>query len=305
MMKALDHSNCPEKCLWRRYHADLLKMENQKIFMGSEVKYTDIGTVRQTRLHSIDAHVSAAGGIGMVKERLSTLTRRLHNNLANEVFEGCRKEVIQNCGVICELKSLLEKIYQKGSAMVGLEETKTFLNAVRNITGSVATVDDGDLMNHYRMFVANLENLFIKSCKKIDRLILDSKEIIQSILKKENIALFRNAKVIIHLTCVACVKVSVESVVESLVSRYEKHFDSSRQPTKQHSLDEIIIAENEPLLHHADEILERAMNQYWRVANRDGKWHFLLRTEDTHSYIGNCSSRVVVGKVVGEVVGPT
>ena len=157
MMKALDHSNCPEKCLWRRYHADLLKMENQKIFMGSEVKYTDIGTVRQTRLHSIDAHVSAAGGIGMVKERLSTLTRRLHNNLANEVFEGCRKEVIQNCGVICELKSLLEKIYQKGSAMVGLEETKTFLNAVRNITRSVVTVDDGDLMNHYRMFVANLE----------------------------------------------------------------------------------------------------------------------------------------------------
>ena len=69
MMKALDHSNCPEKCLWRRYHADLLKMENQKIFMGSEVKYTDIGTVRQTRLHSIDALVSAADGIGMVKER--------------------------------------------------------------------------------------------------------------------------------------------------------------------------------------------------------------------------------------------
>ena len=102
-----------------------------------------------------------------------------------------------------------------------------------------------------------------------------------------------------------CIKVSVESLVESLVSRYEKHFDSSRQPIKQHSLNKIIIAENGPLLNHADEILERAMNQYWRVANRDGKWHFLLRTEDTHSYIGNCSSRVVVGKVVGEVVGPT
>ena len=126
MMKALDHSNCPEKCLWRRYHADLLKMENQKIFMGSEVKYTDIGTVRQTRLHSIDAHVSAAGGIGMVKERLSTLTRRLHNDLANEVFDDCTKEVIENCRVICDLKSLLEKIYQKGSVMVGLEGAKHF-----------------------------------------------------------------------------------------------------------------------------------------------------------------------------------
>ena len=44
--------------------------------------------------------------------------------------------------------------------MVGLEETKTFLNAVRNITGSVATVDDGDLMNHYGMFVA--KNLILQ-----------------------------------------------------------------------------------------------------------------------------------------------
>ena len=74
MMKALDNSNCPEKCLWRRYHSDLLKMESQKTFMSPEVKYTDIGTVRQTRLHSVDAQVSVAGGIGMVKQRLSTLT---------------------------------------------------------------------------------------------------------------------------------------------------------------------------------------------------------------------------------------
>ena len=102
----------------------------------------------------------------------------------------------------------------------------------------------------------------MKSCKKIDHSILDTKEIIQTILKKENIALFRNVKVIIHLICVACAKVSVESVVESLVSRYEKHFDSSRQPTEQKSLDEMIIAENGPLLHYTDEILERAMNQY-------------------------------------------
>ena len=38
--------------------------------------------------------------------------------------------------------------------MVGLEGAKTFLNAVRNITENVATVEDGDLMNHYRVFVA-------------------------------------------------------------------------------------------------------------------------------------------------------
>ena len=122
------------------------------------------------------------------------------------------------------------------------------------------TVDDIDLMNHYRMFVANLDTLFIKSCKKYDTSILGSKKIIQSILNKENIALFRNVKVIMHLICVGCVKISVESVVESLLSRYEKHFDSSRQPIEQQFFDEMIIADNGPLLHHADAILERAMN---------------------------------------------
>ena len=33
----------------------------------------------------------------------------------------------------------------------------------------------------------------------------------------------------------------------------------------------MIIAENGPLLYHDDEILERAMNLYWRVANSDGR----------------------------------
>ena len=172
----------------------------------------------------MDVQVSAADGIGMVKERLSTLTWRLHNDLANEVFDDCIKEVIENCRVICDLQSLLEKIHQKGSVMVGFKEAKTFLNAVRNTIGIVATADDADLINHYRMFAANLETLFIKSCKKSDSSILDSKEIIQSILKKENIALFRNVKVIIYLICISCVKVSVENVSERLVSRYEKHF---------------------------------------------------------------------------------
>ena len=47
------------------------------------------------------------------------------------------------------------------------------------------------------------------------------------------------------------------------MSRDEKHFHSSRQPTEQHYLDEMIIAENGPLIPHVDEIPERTMNQHW------------------------------------------
>ena len=100
---------------------------------------------------------------------------------------------------MCYLKFLVEKIYQKGSVFVGFKEAKTLLNAVRDTTGSVATANDGDLTNHYRMFVANLEILFTKSCKKFDFSILGSKEIIQSILKKENVALFKNIVLLLDL----------------------------------------------------------------------------------------------------------
>ena len=74
-------------------------MDSQQTFLGSEVKYTNIGTVRQTRLHSVDAQVSAADGIGMVKERLSTLTRRLHNDLAIEVLDYGTTKMIANCNL--------------------------------------------------------------------------------------------------------------------------------------------------------------------------------------------------------------
>ena len=51
--------------------------------------------------------------------------------------------------------------------MVGLEEAKTLLNPNRSITASAATVHDRDLINHYGMFVAHLETLFLKSCENL------------------------------------------------------------------------------------------------------------------------------------------
>ena len=97
MMKALDYSNCPGKCLWSRYHADLLQMESQQTFMGFEVKYRNIGSVRETILQA-----SAADGISILKERSSILTWRLHNDLAIEVLDYGTKEVMANCRVICD-----------------------------------------------------------------------------------------------------------------------------------------------------------------------------------------------------------
>ena len=100
----------------------------------------------------------------------------------------------------------------------------------------------------------------------------ENKELIKSLLVED--------KSNIHIIASAAVKVSVESVVKSIVSRYEDHFKPSRQPTEEHSLDEMVIAENDSYLHHADSTLYSAIDIYWSENTESGKWHFLRNSED-------------------------
>ena len=99
-----------------------------------------------------------------------------------------------------------------------------------------------------------------------------------------------------HCILAAAVKVSVESVVESLVSRYTNHLTSVRQGTEEeHALGEMIIAENGPELQHADLVVEKSMNEYWKGRKASG-WHFVRRSENIKSYTGDSSK--VIGRLM-------
>ena len=177
-----------------------------------------------------------------MKENLHTLAWRLHHDLSCEIFDKETEIVIENCRIVSDLKAIL---------------TRDFARA---ITGTIASVSDDDLTKLFREFISLLETHFVKPfANSFDASKLDSKKLIQRLLRKDMSSNFLSCCIIVHCISVACVKVSVESVFESIVSRYEKHFDSARQPTKDHALNEMIIAENGPLIHHADIILERAM----------------------------------------------
>ena len=82
----------------------------------------------------------------------------------------------------------------------------------------------------------------------------------------------------------SAVKVSVESVVESLVSRYENHFDASRQLEEGNALEKMFIAQNGPNIVHADKLLKSALDSYWNEMSRDGAWHFCHKSEDIRSF---------------------
>ena len=119
---------------------------------------------------------------------------------------------------------------------------------------------------------------------------LDSKSLIKDFLKSSQ--LFVGSELTLQCICTASVKISVESVVESLVSRYENHFDSSRQLKEERALDEMEIAENGPELVKADIVLAAAMNQYWKDKSpKDPSWHFCHKFSDIRTYTGE--SKVV------------
>ena len=62
-------------------------------------------------IKNVYSQVSVADEINLGKEQLSTLAWRLHNDLSNDVYDGDIEKVIENCRVICDLKSLMLKIY--------------------------------------------------------------------------------------------------------------------------------------------------------------------------------------------------
>ena len=95
---------------------------------------------------------------------------------------------------------------------------------------------------------------------------------------KEN-GLYKDIEVIMHVICTAAIKVSVESNVESLFSRYETHFDKSQQLKEKAALEEMMIAENGPNLVHSDSLIQKSLNAYFKEHNSTdrGSWHFLKK----------------------------
>ena len=170
--------------------------------------------------------------------------------------------------------------------------------ATNAVTDTCKSFSREDVLRLFREFVTVMERVFVSSVTQFDASKFQNRELIQRIIGSDESDKFKEVRVIVHIILTACVKISVESIVESLVSRYENHFTSSRQLTEEHALDEMIISENGPNLHEADSILERAMNRYWSENSQNGKWHFIRSGENIKNYLGGSSK--VVGKMLSE-----
>ena len=212
---------------------------------------------------------------------MESFVKRLSNDLKKDTFDERTVDTMELTRNVCDIKSFAIEIRKCGAVQAGHKLVTKFLNSTRKLTSSLEDIPDHEVKENFFKFIKVLEI----HTKHFNEKELDSKNIIKDLLCESK--LFTGIELTLHSIITASIKTSVESVVESLVSRYETHFDAKRQLKEIHALDEMIIAENGPNLVHADKLLTSAMDKYWKEKSQDGSWHFCHRSEDIRTFSTN------------------
>ena len=266
------HDQCnANQCLWPRYHADVKEILEDGTYQKVKIERNTSESMYQTRfaVSQNSANVQM-DPISQTRDNLQILLTRLEKDLRAEAFERSTIELIERIRFVTDLQSLAKDVLSKGSIILGAQNSKLFVEHVRIITTSLDDISDQELKDSYKHFLSTLE-VYAKSkdLKKVTSI-----AIIQDFVKSD-LKLFVGCELAMQGILCASVKVSVESVVESLVSRYESHFTKSRNLEEENAMDEMVIAENGPSIFRANAVLSAAMNQYWKTTSKSGRWHFI------------------------------
>ena len=280
-----DHEKCAQfsrpdskiKCLWplnhsdKRSYADHKKIRSVTVVNQQQIRAAGLNVrTRQTTVEQI-LH-SGEDAVAKSDKQLTELIKELANGLGNEVYDTETIAVIEGTRTILDLPALALKLREPGMSCVrqATLDFPEFKNSVINIpVRSLLDVPDNILANQFTEFVKRVKTVtkeyLFEDLKKVD-----PKEIIKVFLDP-NKKLFEGVEFIVQAMAVSCVKHSCESVLESLVSKFENHFDERRNMGEESAAEEFEIAVNGPNLANCDSVVREAMDLHWK-----GKpWHFV------------------------------
>ena len=300
MLQCLDHTECTKlhteltrngqkavvKCWWPRYHDCLESLKLGK-FMGVEIMNEHETKAYFTKLARKESDLAlSTKAVDITRTKLESLVKRLSTDLKEDTFEKATVECIEIIRNVSDVKSFAIQVRKHGAVQTSHRIGEQFMESSRKISGTLDDIPDIEIKENFAKFLKVLE----ANTKHIDdENQLDSKSLIKLMMDDEK--LYSGIELTLQSIATSAVKISVESVVESLVSRYESHFDAKRQLKEINALDEMEISENGPDLVHADKILTSAMSKYWQDKSKDGVWHFCHKSDDIRTY--NKNSKVV------------
>ena len=280
MVKMKDKISCHNQtgtCVWPNYHKDSATMVQPGTYQNVKIERDRDTRAYQTRLAVVGQMAEVEKDpLKQAEDNLKILITRLENDLRKEVFTEESVTIIEKIRFLTDLRSLATDLVDKGHIHVGATKEEQFLSNVRSITATLDDVPNSTIKENYRLFLKKLEDYL----KRKDLKAVTSLGILRDLISSD-LKLYGGIQLTVQALLCASIKVSVESVVESLVSRYENHFHKNRGLKEENALDEMEIAENGPSEFRADKLLINAMDRYWKNETKSGQWHF-TRTSQQH-----------------------
>ena len=130
-------------------------------------------------------------------------------------------------------------------------------------------MERSEIENQFYKFTKRLEKITQhKSYEQLEK--TDSKELIQTFGSSPS--LYEGIELVMRATYEASVKLSVESVAESVISVYNLHNNQLRKLNEDTANDELFVAYNGPEIGEADEVLRQALNLHFSKTR--GGWNF-------------------------------
>ena len=102
----------------------------------------------------------------------------------------------------------------------------------------------------------------------------DSKELIKRFLKTD-LYLYKDIEMIMAAAVVGCIKLGLESIAESMISKYNIHSSYIRPITDDSVHNEIVIDCNGLSVNEADNILSEAASYYFSQQKSKNDWNFV------------------------------
>ena len=210
-----DHSLCDEKhCSWVKYHEGKSDILNGKF--GTLKVPSNEGEPADRILQSFFTRAPASE---------IPLSERAENDLKNfivdlldelkDVFRSIDIEMIEKTRIITDWTTLALKIRNRSFPIVHALEKEQFAKNCKDICRSIRDVEDDDIKSQFHTFLKRLEAAV--SDRKIEDLELTDPKLLIKLFSSSS-SLFDGIEIIMRATYEACIKISVESVAESVIS---------------------------------------------------------------------------------------
>ena len=264
-----DHSKCEsESCSWPRLHSDKShilkgKFPNHDQHSISSDEGESIYFTRSVR-RMLDLN-STSSFESQVYDHLKKFVTNLYKNLS-EVFTIEDKAIIETSRTVTDWISFATQLKSRSLSVIYLLEKFKFVEACLKIDRNLGQFTDLEISNQFRLFLSRLQEVTKDdSVEKLEK--TDPKDLIKRFLVNED--LYSGIEAVTQACVVGSIKISVESVAESMISKYNIHSSNIRGISDDVADDEMMVDYNGPDIGEADKLLMESLYLHFKN-NRNG-----------------------------------